>query len=409
MKKVIGWINAKPKLAIGIGMALVLLVVAFMLLGRKKSTIQIQTQKVEKGMIVASVSASGTILTANLLNVTTSSSGIVSKVFVKDGDKVYKGQKIAEITLDSDGAKKYQSAYSSYLSAKNSLESAKISIWTLQSAEFAANQKFINDAVARNLTTDNPIYIQQYADWKAAEAKYLNQANVIAQSEASLANALLEFQNSSPFVYAPASGVISSITLAEGMSISSGGTSALRVAVVEFEGLPLSSFNFSEIDVSKIKQGQAATVKIDALGDKTFTGKVVTVDRVGTISSGVTNYPVIIRFDSKIPESLPNMSTSANIIIATKDNVLLVPSSAVQNQAGQNVIRVIREGKEETVSVEVGISSDTQTEIISGVSEGDEVVTGTISTGSTGTAKGTSVFGGGLRFEGGGAGGFIRR
>ena len=105
------------------------------------------------------------------------------------------------------------------------------------------------------------------------------------------------------------------------------------------------------------------------------------------------------------------MSVTANIITSTKDNVLLVPSSAVKKASDQSTIRVMRNGRVEIVPVEIGESSDTQVEIASGLAEGDEVVTSVTNTAATQQTSGTtSVFGGsGLGRGGfGGGGGNVR-
>lgn len=383
----------------------VLAIIAFLVIRStrgKKNQQQIQTQKVEKGTIISSVSASGQILTANIVNVTSNASGLVRKIYVKDGDRISTGQKILEMILDSDSKQRSASAYSSYLSAKNSLDSAQVTLWTLDSAMWAANRKFVNDALARGLLTYDPTYIQENDDWLAAEAKYKNQKAVIEQSQRAVNNAWLAYQAVSPIVVAPMSGIITNITYAEGMTLGGTSDASQRIAVIRAEGNPLATFNLSEIDVAKVKPGQKATIKLDSLTDKTFTGKVVTVDRVGTVTSGVANYPVVIKFDTEAPEVLPNMSATANIILETKDNVLLVPSSAVRVQGEQNTVRVLKNKKEQTVVVETGLTSDSQTEILSGLSEGDEVITNVV---TTTTRQGTSVFGGELRMGGfGGAG-----
>lgn len=105
------------------------------------------------------------------------------------------------------------------------------------------------------------------------------------------------------------------------------------------------------------------------------------------------------------------MSASASIITNVKPDVLLVPNAAVQTLNGQSTVRVMKNGKVVPVPVEIGQSSDTQTEITSGLSEGEEVVT-SISGGARSTSStSTSPFGAGLRGGfGGGAGGgnFIR-
>lgn len=362
---------------------------------------QIQTTSVTTGSVISSVSASGLVLSSNFTPVTTLATGIVTQVYVKDGDHVIKGQKIATIELDIAGQKQHQADYASYLSAKNAVTSAQLGLYSAQSSSFAANQKFINDAVARDLSEDDPTYIQQYADWKAAEGKYNQQSLVIAQSQASATNSYLAYLASSPTITSPISGTITNITLAQGLQLSSGS----QVAVIAGIGTPLASFNISEIDVAKLKIGQKATVTLDSISDKTFTGKVVSVDRIGTTSNGVTNYPTIIQFDTEASDVLPNMAATANIIIDSANNVLVVPNSAVTTSSGQSTVRLLNNGVEQIVTVETGLVSDTQTEIKSGLNEGDKVITGSVSTSGSTTIQsgGTSIFSSG--FGGGAAAG----
>jgi len=364
-------------------------------LGKKEQSPQYQTAQVERGTIISTVSASGQILTSNIVNVTSNASGLVKKIYVKDDDKVSAGQKILELVLDTDSKQRSASAYSSYLSAKNNLDSAMVSLWTLDSAMWAANRTFINDAVARGLPVYDPTYIQENDNWLAAEAKYKNQKAVIEQAQQAVSNAWLAYQQVSSVVTAPMSGILTNLTYTEGMTLGGTSDASQRIAVIQAEGHPLATFNVSEIDIPRVKLGQKATIKLDSLADKTFTGKVVTVDRVGSVTSGVTNYPVVIKFDTEVPEVLPNMSATATIILESKDNVLLVPSTAVQRQQGQEIVRVLKDGQEQTVVVETGLSSESQIEIISGLNEGDLVITGTVSLTTT-RQGGASPFGGGV-------------
>jgi RND family efflux transporter MFP subunit len=380
-----------PKATIGVPVAVVLAIILAISLSGGKTKVTNQTEIVEKGTIVSTVSASGQILSSNIVSIKSNASGMVKKVYVKDGDKVVAGQKIAELSLDNDGQERAQSAYAAYLSAKNNLESARISLYTLQSSAFATNQKLINDAVARNLSTGDPTYIQQNADWLAAEAKYKNQQNVITQSQVSLSNAWSAYQSVSATITAPTSGNVTNLMLTEGMTLNGSTDVSQRVAVIKSEGTPIASVNVSEIDVSKIKQGLKATIILDSITDKTFTGVIVGTDKIGATSSGVTTYPALIKFDTKSDEILPNMSVTANIVIETKSNVLMVSSAAVKNQNGEYTVKVIKNGKESSVTVETGLTSDTKTEITSGLSEGDEVVISS-STSTTGTSSARSVF-----------------
>jgi membrane fusion protein, macrolide-specific efflux system len=357
---------------------------------------QYQTSQVEKGTIVSTISASGNIISSNITNITTQASGTVKKVYVNDGDKVYKGQKLADVELDPAGADNLAQAYSSLISAQVGLDSANNSN---RSAQASANS--VLDQLQGHATDET---FAQKDTRTRAEVTRDNAWDGIKVAQARLAAANLDFQVSSPIITAPVAGTVRSVTIAEGMNLgaaenASGGRTSQRVATIATVGNPLATFDISEIDVSNIKPGQKVTITIDSITDTTFTGKVVSVDRVGSTSNNVTTYPAIVQFDTSSDKILPNMAATANIIIETKTDVLVAPSVAIQNQNGQYTARVLRNGTEVSKPVEVGISSDTQTEILSGLSEGDTVITGTAAASST-TTRSTSVFGGGI---GGGA------
>lgn len=363
---------------------------------------QYQTTQAEKGTLITSISASGTILTGSSVGITTSATGIVNEVYVQDGDAVTKGQKIADITLDTNSQQKQAAAWSSYLSAKNSQDAAQAKINSLQAAEFKANQTFMNDAVARGLAKDDPTYIQQNALWLQAEADYKNQAAVITQSQAAVNSAWLSYIQLSSTITTPMSGRVSGLTLTPGSSITSSqtgsesSTSSSHVGTIIAEQGSLEAVvNLSEIDVPKVSLGQKATLTLDAFPGKTYTGKVATVNTNGSVSSGVTTYPTTIIFDSALDSIYPNMAVNATIITDIKDSVILVPSAAVQTADGQPTVRVLRNGQVTQVQVEIGSSNDTQTEIISGINEGDEVITSSASsTNGAGSQGATSPFGG---------------
>lgn len=387
---------------------------------------QYQTTQVEKGTLISTVSASGQVLTTNMVNVTTSASGVVKEVWVKDGDTVQAGQKVMEVTLDLEGQTKNAQAYSSYLSAKNNLDATNANAYSLRSTKDTAWKKFYDLATSsqyqnsdgspredqRNSSAE---FQSAQGDWLAAEAKYNNQQAVIAQSKQSITSAWLAYQQTSPQVYAPISGTISNITQVPGMTLSqtSSGTNAAsnsgqRTAVVKNEGMPTATFNFSEVDISKVKIDQGATITLDAIPSKTFAGKVASVDHIGTVTGGVTNYQVLISFQTKVPEILPNMAASANIITDTKDDVLKVSTSAIQTSGGQTTVRILQNGTITSTSVETGLSSDSETEITNGLSEGQTVVTGVVQPATSG-GQTTSPFGsfgrqGGGFSTGGGAG-----
>jgi len=290
------------------------------------------------------------------------------------------GDKIAEIELDQAGRERNASAYTSYIGAINSLNSAKNSYRSSQ-----ASLAVVYDAI-KGHDTDETLAMKETRT--KAEVANDNAYDGIKSAQAKLASAWLSYQLTSPIVTAPIAGNINSIAIVPGMTIDG------KIAIIRNESNPLTSFNLSEIDVPRVKIGQKATAILDSLSGKTFTGKVVAVDRIGTTSNNVTSYSVIIQLDTESSEILPNMAANASIIIETKSSVLLVPSAAIQIQGEESLVRVLRNGQEQQMPVQVGLSSDTQTEIISGINEGEEVITGTAIQSST-SQRGSSVFGGG--------------
>ncbi len=398
---------------------IVLTVTAFVvwrIYGAKNNQPQYQTAQAKKGTLVTTISASGNITSANNVSVTVQSSGVVKEVLVKNGQPVLVGQTLATLTLDQASQQKQAAAYASFLSAQNNLAVAQAKFNSLQSAEFKANQKLINDAVARSLIATDPTYIQQNADWLQAEADYKNQQGAIAAAYASLSSAALTLSQVSSTITAPSSGIVKGLTITPGAivtvtSSSFNSTSTSQVLGSIYQTGPiLSQVNLSEIDSVKVAEGQKVSMTLDAFPDLTFTGKVVSINTNGIISSGVITYPAVISFDLNNDKIYPNMAVTAQIITSVKNDVVLVPSAAVQTQNGQSTVRVLKKSQPSSINVEVGDSNDTQTVISSGINEGDIVVTGTTSPTRAGSTGATSPFGairgfGGFGGGGGGRGG----
>ncbi|MGA2911016.1 MAG: efflux RND transporter periplasmic adaptor subunit [Candidatus Levyibacteriota bacterium] len=377
---------------------------------------QYQTAQVTKGTLVVSLTEAGQVSVANKVSIVTQASGIVSNVYVKSGQAVSAGDKIADVTLDTAGQQRQAQAYSSLLSAQNSLQSANAQLYTLQNQEFVANQKFMNDAVANNKATNDPTYIEEDATWLAAQAAYENQSGAIAQAQANVNNASLAYQLTSGTITASTNGTVGDLIITKGMQIGSSNTTAgsstntsnQAVASIITGNATTVSVSIAEVDAPQIQVGQEATITFDALPNQTFTGKVMGINTTGAVTSGVTTYPAVIQLDDTSNANiLPNMSATANIITKVDDNVLLVPSAAVQTVGTTSTVRVLKNGQVSTVTVQTGDMSGSQTVIAAGLNEGDVVVTSTISTATTSTAT-TSPFSGGLRlgsFGGGGGGG----
>ena len=361
------------------------------------NTPQYQTAQVTKGTLVVSLTETGSVAVSNKVSIVTQASGIVSNVYVKSGQHVNAGDKIADVTLDTAGQQRQAQAYSALISAQNNLNNANAQAYTLQNQLFVANQKFVNDRGITNPTDQqkaDPVYIEENAAWLAAEAAYKNQGSVIAQAQANVNNTSLAYQLTSGTIVAPTAGTISDLLITKGMQIGSSNTSAgsstntsnQTVASIQTGNATTVQVSVSEVDAPQVKVGQQATITFDALPNKTFTGKVLGINTTGTVSSGVVTYPAIIQLDESESDILPNMSATANIISKVDDNVLLVPSSAIQTVGSASTVRVMQNGQISSVAVQTGDSSNSQTVITSGLSEGQTVVTGQLST-STGSAS----------------------
>ena len=351
----------------------------------QKNQVTYETAPAEKGTLITSISASGNVTTANIQEVTTQASGVVRQLNVEDGQKVVKGQKIAELELDLVGSQRFASAYSSYLAAQKGVNSANNSYRSSQSS-----LAVVYDEI-KGHDSDETLLMKEKRT--KAEVANDNAYDGMLTAKAHLSSAYLSYNQSSPAITSPASGVVK-MSVVEGSQLSSAGSSVdasnTRIATINTDGLPIVNVSVSEVDVTQVKTGQKATLTFDSIEDLSFTGKVVAVDNLGTSTSGVVTYSVIIRLDEKSNLILPNMAVSAQIITSIKPEVLMIPSSAVNTADGASSVQVKKDGQITSVQVDTGSSNDTMTEITSGISEGDEVVTSVI-TPDSGTSGESAV------------------
>jgi HlyD family secretion protein len=395
-------INKWP-LSVKVGLILVVAVSGWFIWKNKSNsqdtTVTYQTARANVGDLIVAVSASGQVATSNSRTVTTTASGVVSKIFVSEGQTVKTGTPLMEIDLDLNGRQKLQAAYSSYQGAQNSLKTTQDRIYELDSQLVATKNVFNNQWA--NQSPDDPTYIQKHDALLSAQAAYDNLQNSIKQQKAALESSRLAYQMAGATVYAPITGTVSAISLAPGMILNPTSDSANssnienKIAIVKTGATPSVSVSLTEIDVVKVKVGDKVTVTLDAFPDKTYTGRVMAVDSAGTVSSGVASYPTTILLDIQDTSILPNMSASANIITNIKNSVTIVPIGALVTTQETTTVRVLKNGVVENRNVVVGLTSDTEVEIVEGINEGDEVVTAVVNpTTSTNGTRSTSVFGG---------------
>jgi len=184
----------------------------------------------------------------------------------------------------------------------------------------------------------------------------------------------------------------------------------------------IAEISLNEVDVAKIKVSQKVNLTFDAISDLNLTGIVAEVDPLGTATQGVVSYNIKIIFDAQDDRVKPGMSVTASIITDVRQDVLMVPNAAIKSQGSTNYVEVLADEPAtnqlsasalsssgitsatppKQQAVEIGLSNDSMTEIISNLQIGDRVVTRTIApttSQSQATTQGQSILQATARIE----------
>lgn len=216
-------------------------------------------------------------------------------------------------------------------------------------------------------------------------------------------------------IRAPFDGVVVNLTARIGDAVFSSTVMATLMTKKK-----IAEISFNEVDIANIHPGDKATITFDAIEGLSVSGAVADITTLGTVTQGVVNYTATIGFDTQDERVKPGMSVSVSVITDTMLGVLLVPNSAIKAQGDIHVVEIldssigVTQGNDSIESaipprqqeVRVGLSNDTSTEIVSGLSEGDVIVTRTITASNISAAStAPSLFGTGGRAGGGATGG----
>lgn len=256
------------------------------------------------------------------------------------------------------------------------------------------------NTIKQNLATAKSNITQSELTYQSKVEPLSN--NDIAIQKASLENARLSVVSAAnnyenTVVRAPFDGVVASVNAHVGES----GAASIATIITQKK---IAKIAVSESDVVHIKIGQKVSLTLDALGDTTFTGKVVAVDAVGTVTQGVVTYNIQIAFDTSDEEIKPNMSVSANIITSITPGVLTLDVAAVKTRNNTSTVQKVDEPvsatstdnvtllqSPATTTVEIGAYNDELIEIKNGLKEGDVVILKTNKS-TTQTTSSNSVF-----------------
>lgn len=342
----------KHKAPLSIGMAI--FVIALAILPQRIQKIiagpqaQYETTKVKKENIVQSVSASGEVESQEQVTLQFQTSGKLAWVGVKEGDRVNQWQTIA--SLDKRELEKdLEKELNDYLNERWDFEQEHEDYETSGKTK---EQWLVSDAIKRILE----------------KAQFdLNNA-VIDVEIADLAIKLAT-------IITPIDGIVTNIdSPVAGVNI----TPATARFTIANPGNMKFVANIDESDIGKVTMGQKVLVSLDAYPDEIFEGEVTKIAFAAiTTKGGGTAFPVDITLPENIDQRFKvGMNGDAELIIAEKSEVLTVPPEAISTKKGETYLQVIEGREVKEIKVEKGLESDTQVEIISGVSEGQVVIIG---------------------------------
>ncbi len=284
---------------------------------------------------------------------------------------------------------------------QGALTQAQDALSSTQLKVTASNQQAATSLAGAQLSYTSAEHAYQAKVAPAAAAQIASDQSQVAAAQAQLASAQQTLSLSS--IVAPAAGVITSVSLDVGAAAPSGDAIQLQA------GPMVVNASVAETDLTSVAVGQAATVTIPAT-EQTLTGTVTEISPTASSSgtSSVVTYPIVISLGNTTSGLDAGMTADVTVATAAASNVLAVPSAAIQGSTGNYSVRVMQNGRVVSKPVQVGLVTTSLAEIQSGLSVGDTVVIGTVSSlqGSTATTN-AGGFGGGLGGLGGGN--FVRR
>jgi HlyD family secretion protein len=198
--------------------------------------------------------------------------------------------------------------------------------------------------------------------------------NVAAGQSVSKGETLITFTDGSTPIYAPIDGVITTVSVIPGQRVTSGEAVAHITNYNDLQTI----LAIDELDIAKLKVGQAVSITADAFPDQTFNGTVTAIADEGTATNGVSTFNVTVHIDN--PGSLKvGMNTEGSIVTESRPNALYVPIEAVHESNNQKyVLEVTSDSGSQPVQtkkqiVQLGIANEDNVEITQGLTEGQIV------------------------------------
>lgn len=381
----------------GLGLLLLIVVLAVIFSGDKEKIVSVQTEKVQKRTITQIVTATGTINPVESVELRPEVTGEIVELPVEEGDMVKKGQLLIRLKPDQYIARRNRS--------KASLDFAEATLREREASlvEVEANYKRVKELYAKELASESDLESASSA-YVRAKSQVDAQVASVEQAKENFNDAVVELQKTA--IYAPINGTISKLNVEKservlGSSFSQG-THLMTVADLnQMEAI----VEVDENDVVLISVGDSADIEIDAFPDQKFKGIVTQIGNSANVANigtqnQVVNFNVEIRLLNPSDKIRPGMSCDADIKTKTVEDVLSVPIQSVttrlpKSKEKDNVkdedsstrnkksklkpveVVFLEEGNlAKMVEVKTGISDDTYMEIKDGLEEGQMVISG---------------------------------
>ena len=314
------------------------------------------TVLVTRGDIVKTVLVDGNLEMPNKAYLSFGVTGTVTEVLVDEGNNVTKGQVLAKLDAPS---------------LESSVEMAELQVEIAQEQVKAARAQYeialINLEEAAN-TTLKKVYQEQVdiakASWETAK---LN----LEIAELNLDAAELNLEKA--VIVAPFDGVVADITITKGKEISTAALATPAISLVDTSEIEMRGF-IDEIDVAMVQLGQEANILLDALPDEEVKGKVAFISPVSTVRAGVVSYDTTITLESPVEELRDGMTATAEVIIERRDDVLLIPNRAIRGTWENPMVVVLVDEQVKEREITLGLTDGINTEVLSGLEEGEKVV-----------------------------------
>ena len=348
------------------------------------------TEAVQRGDIEKNVVATGSIESVNTVDVGAQVSGKVTKLYVTLGQQVKKGDLIADIDsttqINTLNTRKAELAgYQAQLIARKTAYDVAQSNYHRLSKLYSQKATSLDTLNTAKSTLDNA----------KAEMNVIQENIKQAEIEVNTAETNVGYTK----ITAPIDGTVISTPVSEGQTVNSNQTTPTIVKIADLSKMRIKP-EISEGDITKVKAGQSVSFTILSDNKKVYHAKIDSVDPAtttisdnssgsgssssGSSSSSAVYYYANIVVDNPDQVLRIGMTTENNIKIAEAKNVLSVPNMAIKTQNGKTFVNVLNSNNQpEQREVEIGVQNDYQTEIKSGVTEGEKVIVSQVAAGET--------------------------